>query len=429
MAVNQFSNSKLGDSNYDLIIVGGGMVGASLSLLLASRGIRKILIIESQSMDLSQSSLSSYSSSFDARSTALSWTSRNIYQSIGIWEQLEKNLSRIDQIHVSDRHHGGLTRMTASDEGIDALGYVVENAWLGSILIDKLKKSDVDVLSQTQVVKLTPLKNGVEVKVHGTSSSPDQIMNTISANLIVIADGAQSKTARKIGIQTTSTDYKQHAITANIRLQKGHSGKAYERFTDQGPMALLPLPDSAGEHRGALVWVVPQESSGDLMRLPDNSFLEKLQSRFGYRGGYFERVGARSSYPLTLRLSNEQVRRNLIIMGNAAHSLHPVAGQGFNLSLRDANSLANTLEGAQRRGESIGSLDVLERYTESQRIDQRNTVYFSDNLTKFFSGSSATVATIRNFGLLGFDLFPPLRHQVARFGMGLAASGARHERI
>jgi 2-octaprenyl-6-methoxyphenol hydroxylase len=116
-------------------------------------------------------------------------------------------------------------------------------------------------------------------------------------------------------------------------------------------------------------------------------------------------------------------------MGNAAHSLHPVAGQGFNLSLRDANSLANTLEGAQRRGESIGSLDVLERYTESQRIDQRNTVYFSDNLTKFFSGSSATVATIRNFGLLGFDLFPPLRHQVARFGMGLAASGARHERI
>jgi 2-polyprenyl-6-methoxyphenol hydroxylase-like FAD-dependent oxidoreductase len=140
MAVNQFSNSRLGDSYYDLIIVGGGMVGASLSLLLASRGIRKILIIESQSMDFSQSSHSSYSSSFDARSTALSWTSRDIYQSIGIWEQLEKNLSRIDQIHVSDRHHGGLTRMSASDEGIDALGYVVENAWLGSILIDQLKK-------------------------------------------------------------------------------------------------------------------------------------------------------------------------------------------------------------------------------------------------------------------------------------------------
>ena len=427
MVVNQSSNSKLGDSNYDLVIVGGGMVGASLSLLLASRKIRKILLIESQSMNISSSSSPSYSSSFDARSTALSWTSRNIYQSLGIWEQLEKNLSRIDQIHVSDRHHGGLTRMSASDEGIDALGYVVENAWLGSILIDNLEKSDVDVLSQTEVVKLTPLKKGVEVVVRSTSTSPDQIENTIRTSLVVVADGAESKTARKLGIQTKSKDYKQHAIIANIRLQKSHSGIAYERFTDQGPMALLPLPDSGGEHRGALVWVLPQDSAEDLMQLTDDTFLEKLQSRFGYRAGRFERVGKRSSYPLTLRLSNEQVRRNIIIMGNAAHSLHPVAGQGFNLSLRDASSLSKTLEGALIKGQSIGSLDVLERYAESQHLDQRNTIFFSDNLTKFFSGSSATVAAMRNFGLLGFDLFPPLRHQISRFGMGLSSSGARYE--
>tara|TARA_B100000902_G_C27017501_1_gene767942 strand:- start:48 stop:782 length:735 start_codon:yes stop_codon:yes gene_type:complete len=244
---------------------------------------------------------------------------------------------------------------------------------------------------------------------------------------VVVADGAESKTARKLGIQTKSTDYKQHAIIANIRLQKSHSGIAYERFTDQGPMALLPLPDSGGEHRGALVWVLPQDSAEDVMQITDDTFLEKLQSRFGYRAGHFERVGKRSSYPLTLRLSNEQVRRNIIIMGNAAHSLHPVAGQGFNLSLRDASSLSKTLEGALIKGQSIGSLDVLERYAESQHLDQRNTIFFSDNLTKFFSGSSATVAAMRNFGLLGFDLFPPLRHQISRFGMGLSSSGARYE--
>lgn len=429
MKVIQFSNSRTDGSNYDLVIVGGGMVGISLSLLLASRGVEKILIVEAKAMDIFESLPASYSPSFDSRSTALSWTSRNIFQSLGIWDQLKRNLSQINQIHVSDRHHGGLARMDAAEEGIEALGYVVENGWLGSVLIDHLKRTGVDILAETEVEKLVPLKNGIEITVKSNASTSDATQNTICTNLVVVADGAESNTASKLGIRGISIDYNQTAMIANVQLQKSHSGIAYERFTDQGPIALLPLPNSLGEHRGALVWVVPKDSSEGLMKLSNQSFLDELQRRFGYRGGYFIRIGNRSSYPLSLKLSNEQVRRNLIIMGNAAHSLHPVAGQGFNLSLRDANALSIILQQAQSKGQPIGSLDVLERYTESQSVDQRNTIFFSDNLTKFFSGSSAPAATIRNFGLISLDLLPPLRHRLARFGMGLAAPGVRNERI
>ena len=408
------------NSNYDIVIVGGGMVGISLALLLRAQRPWKILVVEAQELAVSDSPVSgAYSSSFDARSTALSWSSRNIYQSIAVWPQLKRHLAAIAQIHVSDRGHAGLTRIDAADANVDALGYVVENQWLGSVLLNQLAETDIQLLGSAGVETIVPLAAGMRLRVQQS----DQDLQTIDAKLVVIADGAGSSTSKKLGIQSQSSTYGQTGIIANVSLEKPHGGVAYERFTDQGPMALLPLTDFKGRPRSALVWTQPSEMAESLMAADEQSFLEQLQTRFGYRLGRFKQLGERVAYPLALTTATEQVRRHLVVMGNAAHSLHPVAGQGFNLSLRDAATLANSLAQA---GEAIGDLAVLQQYQQQQAADQRNTVLFSDSLPKLFGLSSSVIALGRNSGLLAMDLIPSLRNSFARFGMGMATREPGH---
>jgi 2-polyprenyl-6-methoxyphenol 4-hydroxylase len=396
------------------VIVGGGMVGISLALLLRAQQPWNILLIEAQELASSDGPVSgAYSSSFDARSTALSWSSKNIYQSIGLWPQLKKHLSAIAQIHVSDRGHVGMTRIDAGDANVDALGYVVENQWLGSVLLNQLTKTDIQLLGSCKLETIEPLASGMRLQLQ----QADKDLQTIETKLLVIADGAGSTTAQQLGIQSQSTPYDQTGIIANVSLEKPHGGVAYERFTDQGPMALLPLADFKGRPRSALVWTQPRAMAETLMAADEQAFLEQLQLRFGYRLGHFKQLGKRVAYPLALTTATEQVRRHLVVMGNAAHSLHPVAGQGFNLSLRDAAALANSLAEA---GDRIGDLAVLQNYQQQQAIDQRNTVLFSDSLPKLFGLSSSIVALGRNSGLLAMDLIPSLRNSFAQFGMGMA---------
>ena len=424
MSVKKPKNTQKDLPHFDMVIVGGGMVGISLALILAAQRDWKILLVEAQSMKLG--SVSNHSASFDDRSTALSWTSRNIYQSIGIWDQLSKHLTDIRQIHVSDRGHGGLTRMSAAEAGVDALGYVVENHWLGSVLIDRLAQQSIDVLANTHISSVRPLRDGIEISLKGVKALDSEEASIIHSDLLVIADGSNSKTAEKLGIHSKSSSYRQTAIIANIQLEKKHQNVAYERFTDQGPMALLPLSDFKGQHRSALVWVQPEDKAEQLIKAEDTAFLDTLQQRFGHRLGRFKQVGSRLDYPLALTLAAEQVRRNVVVVGNAAHSLHPVAGQGFNLSLRDVAALAARLNIARIQQKDIGALEVLEDYQQQQLVDQRNTLIFSDSLTKFFSGTSSISAVTRNSGLLALDLVPQLRHGFAKFGMGMATSEARH---
>ena len=402
------------NSHYDIVIVGGGMVGISLALLLRAQQPWNILLIEAQELASSDGPVpGAYSSSFDARSTALSWSSKNIYQSIGLWPQLKKHLSAIAQIHVSDRGHVGMTRIDAGDANVDALGYVVENQWLGSVLLNQLTKTDIQLLGSCKLETIEPLASGMRLQLQ----QADKDLQTIETKLLVIADGAGSTTAQQLGIQSQSTPYDQTGIIANVSLEKPHGGVAYERFTDQSPMALLPLADFKGRPRSALVWTQPRAMAETLMAADEQAFLEQLQLRFGYRLGHFKQLGKRVAYPLALTTATEQVRRHLVVMGNAAHSLHPVAGQGFNLSLRDAAALANSLAEA---GDRIGDLAVLQNYQQQQAIDQRNTVLFSDSLPKLFGLSSSIVALGRNSGLLAMDLIPSLRNSFAQFGMGMA---------
>jgi ubiquinone biosynthesis UbiH/UbiF/VisC/COQ6 family hydroxylase len=243
---------------------------------------------------------------------------------------------------------------------------------------------------------------------------------------VVIADGANSQTAQKVGIHSNQQPYGQMGIIANIALEKPHDGVAYERFTPQGPMAMLPLPDYEGSSRCALVWTQPTETAVRLMDASDEDFIKALQECFGYRLGMLQKVGERYAYPLALTTSTEQVRRNLVVLGNAAHSLHPVAGQGFNLSLRDVAMLADVLGKAKSCGADFAALETLERYQQQQLADQQNTLLFSDNLPKLFSQSSSAVALGRNSGLLMMDLMPSLRGRFATFGMGMATREAGH---
>ncbi|MDB4581361.1 2-octaprenyl-6-methoxyphenyl hydroxylase [bacterium] len=412
------NSDKNNVKNYDLVIVGGGMVGISLALLLAQQQSDwNVLLLEAQAYDNSDNH--NNHPSFDSRSTALSWSSRKIFQAAGLWSELESHTSAIKNIHVSDRGHIGLTRISADEAGVDALGYVVENRWIGNVLLKKFTATAVEIMAPERVGKITPLKSGVRLNLEKSGEA-------IETSLLVIADGANSQTAQKLGIHSDKKPYGQQGIIANIALQDAHNGVAYERFTDQGPMAMLPLPDFDGSPRCALVWTQPPERAAELMTATDKDFLKALQESFGYRMGMVEKVGERVAYPLALTTASEQVRRNIVVLGNAAHSLHPVAGQGFNLSLRDVATLADVLGKAKSAGTDFSSLETLERYQQQQLADQQNTLMFSDNLPKLFAQASSVVALGRNSGLVMMDLLPSLRSRFAKFGMGMANKEAGH---
>ena len=228
----------------------------------------------------------------------------------------------------------------------------------------------------------------------------------------MLADGGRSGLREQLGIAVRHTPYEQCALIANISPAEGHGGQAFERFTEQGPLALLPMQDE----RCALIWTRPPVDAERLQQLPEREFLNELQQAFGYRLGALRQVGVRHVYPLALVEASEQVRPHLVVLGNAAHSLHPVAGQGFNLSLRDALALAESL---LHSAASPGDFTVLQAYQARQRQDQALTVGFSDGITRLFGRGEPLLVAGRTLGLLGLDLLPPAKHWFARQAMGL----------
>lgn len=384
-----------------LAIVGGGLVGASLALALQqgakARGWN-IALIEPFEPG------SEYQPSYDARSTALSYGTRLIYQRLGVWERIAERAEPITQIHVSDRGRAGATRLDASDQQVPALGYVVENAWIGHCLWQALDDEVVTRHCPAEVEQMQAVAAGYRLTL-----TTGQVLD---CDLAVLADGGRSALREQLGIAIKTTPYDQSALIANVTPGKPHGGQAFERFTDDGPMALLPLQDN----RCALVWTRPEEGAARLAALPEAAFLDELQQAFGYRLGGFQQVGARHLYPLMLIEAEEQVRSGLVVLGNAAHSLHPIAGQGYNLSLRDTEALAAALLSSSAK---LGDIGVLHAYHRQQRTDQWLTVGFSDRLTRLFAGSALLSVAGRNLGLLGLDLLPPAKAWFARQAMGL----------
>ncbi len=267
-------------------------------------------------------------------------------------------------------------------------------------------------MSPATVKSVQPKADGVDIHL-------DQNAPALHAKLLVIADGAESSLREQLGIVVDRTPYHQAAVIANITTSGYHQHVAYERFTDSGPMALLPLQDFEGEHRCALVWTIDEAFADDVKNMDDVSFLQNIQQRFGNRLGFFTKAGKRTIYPLVLHKSREQIRSHIVLMGNAAHGMHPVAGQGFNLSLRDCHALAETLQTAVANNETIGSLTVLQRYLDRQSWDQEKTINASHLLTLLFSTSETSAAFTRNTGLLGLNFLPGIKTWFAKHAMGV----------
>ena len=387
----------------DVIIIGGGMVGASLACALSGQGLRLALVEAIEPETRSEAG-------YDERAIALAYGTRRIFAGLQLWDSLAAAATPIHQIHVSDRGHFGMVRMDRADEGLPAIGYVVPARAIGEVLSDAIKGIEgLDIFCPATVTEVKRTAATVEVDI-----SHEGLMTTLSGRLIVAADGADSPLRGQFGIGSVVSDYQQTAIVTNITPQLPHNNIAYERFTASGPLALLPM----SEGRCAVVWTVASSEVEAVMALDEADFIAQLQSRFGYRLGRLERVGRRQAWPLRLVRAKETVRERLALVGNAVHTLHPIAGQGFNLGVRDVAVLAEVLVDALKAGEDPGSLAVLQRYADWQQRDHTNVTVFTDGLARMFTLPLPALGVARSAGMLAFDLLPPAKRLLTRLTMG-----------
>jgi 2-octaprenyl-6-methoxyphenol hydroxylase len=402
---------------YDLVVVGGGMVGASFCCALEEaigKTSLSILVIEA----ISPSTNSVKQSSFDARSTALSFGTRKFFEDIDLWQALDDAVSAINEIQVSDRGRLGSVEINADEQNVEALGYVVENKQLGQVLNARLNESKkINLLCPALVSSVKATEKGMQLGLtYGDTET------SVDASLVVLADGGKSPVCEQLGIARSIERYDQHALIANIVLEKPHQHIAFERFTDTGPLAVLPLKSIDGKNRGSLVWTLSIEQAAEYRELNEEELLPLLQERFGYKLGEILEIGETFVYPLSLSIAKEQVRPGLALLGNVAHTLHPVAGQGLNLALRDAQALVDVLISAKQRGLGLGEMNVLLEYVARQEADQATTTQFTHNITKLFSSNNEAKVWLRKFGLVAIELLPTLRRGLAERAMGLSKS-------
>lgn len=390
--------------SFDVAIVGGGMVGATLGVALAPLNLR-VAIIEAIPPNAAAQP------SFDERTTALSNGSRRILETLGVWPALSTLATPIAKIHVSEQGRFGFARIDAAEQGLSAMGYVVANRDLGNALWSRLSKSaGLEVYCPAEVSQVTAHEQSVTVEMVQKGAK-----STIDAKLIVAADGAQSAVRGAFGVDAEVRDYEQTAIITTVLPQRFHDNVAYERFTQSGPLALLPLDGG----RCTLVLTQPKDAAQSVMAWSDQEFLAELQRRFGFRLGRFLKVGRRVPYPLFLTRATRTSSGRCVIIGNAAQGLHPVAGMGFNLGLRDVASLAELI--AERVGQQDadpGSLQLLAQYDAWRTADRGSVIAFTDGLIKLFSNPLRSVRRLRSLGLLAFDLLPPAKAALSRLSTG-----------
>ena len=393
-------------SKVDIAIAGGGMAGMTLAwALLQARPTLRIAVIEQQAAV--QPSVS-----FDSRSIALAAASVQQLQAWQLWPELEAKACAIRHIHVSDRGHFGKCYLTAEQFGLTEFGAVLEVEHLGQLLQQRLRtvlKQQLLMLQPDQIASLHQQKDQVQLQL----ASGKQL----SAALLVVCEGGQSPTRQLAGFALASEHYEQTAVIANLALAEPHQERAYERFTADGPIALLPLPGK----RYSLVWTTSPAHAASLMQLSDDEFTAAAQQAFGYRAGVFTKSGARASYPLTLRRSTSPVLHRVALAGNSLHSLHPIAGQGFNLALRDIAALVQLVQMAQPTPAAIGDYAMLRQYQQAREADMQQVMTLTDGLVRLFSNRSRLVALGRNLGLLGMLLCDQFKQPLAHQAMGYSA--------
>lgn len=392
------------DFRCDVAIAGGGMVGLSLAAALGGLPL-DVAVIEPVAADADEQP------SFDSRTTALSNGSRRVLEGIGAWSAIASQATPIRRIHVSERGAFGTAILTAEEQGVAALGHTIENRLLGRALRARVAACPRVRLVPARVARLEAGPGALRLE---TGTSP-----AVEARLVVAADGAQSAVRAALGIDARVDDYGQHAIIAHLDTARFHDHTAWERFTPAGPLAVLPI----AEGRSSVVWTLAPDAARRALALPDAAFLAELQSAFGLRLGRITRVGRRQAYPLALTRAAELTAPRAAILGNAAQSLHPVAGQGFNLALRDVALLAELL--ADAPGADPGAPELLARYADWRRPDRDAVIRFTDSLVRGFGIDFAPLRRARGQGLFLFDLLRPVKHEFARRTMGLAGRQPR----
>ncbi len=384
------------------------MVGASLALGLSGLGV-SVMLIEGVAP------ASQAQPSFDERTTALGNASRRIFQSLRVWPLIEPEAAAIRTIHVSDAGRFGFARLKATEQGIEAFGYVAANRVIGAALWNRLAQTKDVALRMPATAENVRIQND-EVRLEVVNADGER--EHVVAKLIVAADGAHSVVRAAAGIEATVEDYEQVAIVANVSTDRPQDGTAYERFTPSGPLAVLPLHDGSY----GVIWTAAPDRAREILGFDDSTYLMELQKRFGWRAGKFVRAGKRASYPLKLSRSESVIATRTVLIGNAAQALHPVAGQGFNLGLRDAAMLAELVAASPA---DPGAHEVLERFATWRAKDRAGVIRFTDGLVKLFGDARPGLGTLRNLGLLLFDVTPPAKSALARVSAGFGGPTPR----
>ncbi|MCF1426796.1 MAG: 2-octaprenyl-6-methoxyphenyl hydroxylase [Shewanella sp.] len=404
-------SSEFVTPHYDVVIVGGAMAGATLAMGLSALKkpdgqALKIALVEAFAVDDAHPG-------YDARAIALSHGSIHQLSRLGLWPSLSHLGTGINSIHVSDRGHFGMTRLDAQDFHVPTFGQVVELARIGWVLDSAVKRADISYYCPDALQSLQGHDDFHELTLASGTC--------LRASLLVAADGAHSAVRQAFKLPLEQADFGQSAVIANIAVTEGKPGMAWERFTDTGPLALLPMSPVDGLQRLSVVWALSHEQACAVMALDDSKFLSQLQQAFGYRAGRFGQTGTRHSYPLTLGVMPRPAFHRCVFIGNAAQTLHPIAGQGFNLGLRDVVDLLGCIQTQLTMGEDLGSAALVHRYLRAREEDRRTTVRNIEFLVRGFSNDYLPFVLGRNLGLRLLSWIPPLQVPLAQVAMGWRA--------
>ena len=423
-AKNKFGNKKAVTDQH-VLIVGGGHVGLSFALLLAHHGIASTLLEKMGYPTISPNDDSNRSHYLDSRNTALSRRTVQIYQEIGLWDELQSHACRIDAVQISEQGSFGRAQLNKDEEKVESFGQVMENAWLGRKLLLAAQQEPLIALIDHANVTAVAQKNDM-VTLSFSYYGKEEHEQKLQASVLVACDGRDSTVRQLLNIGTTTYDYQQTAIVGVVETDKPHEHVAIERFSPAGPLAVLPLTDPDGDgndeyqtgYRRSVVWVCPTGEENKYLE-DDAHFLATLQQAFGERAGTFVTAGRRGAYPLTRVLADKQVDGRCVVMGNAAHTLHPVAGQGFNLCMRDAHVLAQMMSTQVLKGEDIGDTQLLKRYEKARQTDQKRVIRFCDAVVHGFTHPNPAIKLARNVALVAFDQLPNIKPLIANYAMGL----------
>lgn len=395
-------------SEFDIAVVGGGLAGASLACALADTGL-SVALIEAVPFDVEPSA------AMQARTTAIAWGTRALFEQLGLWADMVEQAAAIERLHVSQRKHFGVVRVDAAEYDLPALGYVLPNTTMIAVLRARLAQLDhVMVIAPARFEGLSHEADRVWLDLAADGSE-----RRISTRLLVGADGANSSVRKALGIRARVDDYEQSAVVTTLQTEYPHKATAYERFTPDGPVAMLPR----SKESCAAVWTLPTARAEAACDASESDFIDQLQSVFGYRLGRLQLAGPRGAFALYRVLADTAVGERTVLIGNAGHALHPAAAQGFNLAIRDALVLAAMLrEHADQPAFDPGAADVLVTWAEARHPDQYRVANFTDAIVRVFSNRIPALAGARAAGLVALSLLPAIKHDMARRSMGLAVA-------